>query len=759
MGIPHFRHPPTPTYTDLLEGRAPAGYDAGVVDLSFGLRPGSCDDVSCNVVANPASTSFDARPSGRTGGLPPNDNGRQRGLPCDRGSNSPRVGAVGSVGVAASRTRTSGSQPCRSTRPANATDGEGDEEAWSATEVVGRQVWEDQRRHLRQSTTSGITRGVARMNVGEEDTIADNDYGGPEDSGRDDGANDHEEEDEDGEMDICPLRRKREVRSATKKCSEARTRRKGKKAEEDKSAGEGSKSRDFWSVEHMIALVRDKRDQDVVNCVVKAGPRTVVHMPQRNTTMRGRRESGGGEGGKGKRGQGHVANSTKKIVVHNNSDYNEEEGNMAVAVVQGQQMVGRLGFGRDSVPRELVAALKQAGGSAAIVGQVRTPKRGGLLINEGWVAEASPAGGGCGFECRSWCDHPGCWGGAGGEAGGGGEERRVVDVRREDNRGDGRRGSDNDEDNRPSKRLKKHGPEDDLEHRSKLWVDSDAFWGQGPRKPLREAFTDCVDYFIAITNGDSGAEPPSMLIMPPADIQRTKSNDPTQRDPALWRARAVERILMRAIHRWIFKSSSISNGFARAEPYITVDYATDIARSVWQGLEWSRVVSPTLVYCTLQMKMDVPLCFAELKIVDGPEDDDMAAQQEATIIRVADRWTDALHCGQWADDSRLKYDRLSRLADCLRYLVCACMWIIRMGGDDYRSHYDAGYFTALTAKPTLIVAGSYTFNWRRTSSTRRTSYWIAWEATHHTGRVSALHPGMGRLRDGVRSQCGVEECC
>ncbi|GBG78756.1 hypothetical protein CBR_g27980 [Chara braunii] len=221
---------------------------------------------------------------------------------------------------------------------------------------------------------------------------------------------------------------------------------------------------------------------------------------------------------------------------------------------------------------------------------------------------------------------------------------------------------------------------------------------------------DCVEYFVAIANWESGAKPPAMLIMPPANIHLTKIDDPTQRNPALQRARAVEKIVMRAIHGWIFKSSSRSNGFARAESYITLDYATGVARTVWQGLEWSRVVSPTLVYYTLPMKMDVPLWFTGLKIVNRPEDDDMAAQQEATIICVADCWTDALQCEQWADSGRLKHDRLSRLVDCLRYLVSACMWIMRMGGDDYRWHYDAGYFAALTAKPTLVAEGSYAFN-------------------------------------------------
>ncbi|GBG84052.1 hypothetical protein CBR_g37928 [Chara braunii] len=131
------------------------------------------------------------------------------------------------------------------------------------------------------------------------------------------------------------------------------------------------------------------------------------------------------------------------------------------------------------------------------------------------------------------------------------------------------------------------------------------------------------------------------------------------------------------------------------------------------GLEWSRVVSPTLIYYTLQMKMDMPLWFAGVKIVDKPEDDDMTAQQEATILRMVECWTDALWCGQWADGGKLKQERLTRLADCLRVLLSACMWIMRMGGDDDRSHYEAGLYASLTAKPTLIAAGSYIFNWTR----------------------------------------------
>ncbi|GBG87414.1 hypothetical protein CBR_g45471 [Chara braunii] len=204
-----------------------------------------------------------------------------------------------------------------------------------------------------------------------------------------------------------------------------------------------------------------------------------------------------------------------------------------------------------------------------------------------------------------------------------------------------------------------------------------------------------------------------MLILRPNDVPRFKIEDPAQREPALRRARNIEKLVLRAIHGWIFKSSSRSAGFARAESYISVDIATDVARGVWQGQEWSSVVSPSLVYHTLALKMDVPLWFTGVKIVDRPEDDNMAARQEATVLCIAECWTDALWCGQWADGGRVKQERLSRLANCLRALLSVCMWIMRMGGDDDRSHYEACLYSSMVAKPTMIEAGSYIFNWQR----------------------------------------------
>ncbi|GBG66000.1 hypothetical protein CBR_g54979 [Chara braunii] len=104
-------------------------------------------------------------------------------------------------------------------------------------------------------------RGVANITGGADDILGDEDGAVAEDCEVDDGAGKDDEED-DEEMEIHPVGRKRGGSRAAKKLSETRTGRKGKNGVEDASAGEGSKSQDFLTVEHMIALIRAKRDQD-----------------------------------------------------------------------------------------------------------------------------------------------------------------------------------------------------------------------------------------------------------------------------------------------------------------------------------------------------------------------------------------------------------------------------------------------------------------------------------------------------------------
>ncbi|GBG74649.1 hypothetical protein CBR_g19057, partial [Chara braunii] len=232
MGSQLYRQSSTPTYTDLLEGRTPVGYDAGLVDLSFGLRFGSAEDVTHTILVNPTSSTNHAPPSVGSSGLPDTRAWCSGQSGDERGVLSRRRGAVGTAGVAASRTRTGGS-----TTPAGRINGRGDDDEGSAAEVVGRKVWDDHRRQSRQSSTPAITRGVANINVRVDDIFGDCDGAGGEDCAAGDGSNDNDEDD-DGEMEIRPIGRKRGGSRATNKCTEPRAGRRGKKGAGDTSVAE-----------------------------------------------------------------------------------------------------------------------------------------------------------------------------------------------------------------------------------------------------------------------------------------------------------------------------------------------------------------------------------------------------------------------------------------------------------------------------------------------------------------------------------------
>ncbi|GBG63159.1 hypothetical protein CBR_g36928 [Chara braunii] len=675
------------------------GYDGGLVDLSFGLRSGSGQDVTHTVLVNPGSSSNHTAPSVGPCGLP-DTRGRGCGQSGDeRGLVSRGRTTVGTAGVRAEGTRTGGS-----TTAGGAVHRGGDDADGYAAEVAGREVWDDYRRQSRQSSTSAITRGVAKINVRADDTPGDCDGAGGEDLSAGDGGNDNDDDD-DGEMEIRPLGKKRGGPRATSKSSEPRAGRRGKKTAGDALAGDGAKSRDFWTVEHMIALVRAKRDQDlhlaglghnmgrmktktwkwadIESRLVQIGVTTkkaddcgkkwdnlymqfkIVHkLPARRS----------GDGGRARYFSGAAIGFRARWVDEGTGVRCEAEHCCWCCRGVAKDLEGGSGCHNGGARPEATSRGDGEGPATSATSTATVGGFGGGKAQPAQKGDATAIGTRTAAADRS---------GRTRVAEGAGEERVDDvrnDVRHDEGRRDGKREGDDDDDRPLVTRLKGDAKEDGLEERSKLWVDCDSFWGQGPGKPLREAVGECADYFIAIANGDAGAEPPAMLILPPNDI---------------------------------FKSSSQSAGFARPESYITVDIATNVARAVWKGQEWSNVVSPALVYHTLAMKMDVPLWFAGVKIVDRPEDDDMAVRQEATVLRIAECWTDAMWCGQWADDGRVKQERLSRLADCLRALLSACMWIMRMGGDDDRSHYEACLCSSLVAKPTMIAAASYIFNWRR----------------------------------------------
>ncbi|GBG74165.1 hypothetical protein CBR_g17878 [Chara braunii] len=120
-----------------------------------------------------------------------------------------------------------------------------------------------------------------------------------------------------------------------------------------------------------------------------------------------------------------------------------------------------------------------------------------------------------------------------------------------------------------------------------------------------------------------------------------------------------------------------------------------------------------VVYHMLALKMEVPLWYVGVYIHDRPEDDDMDALQESMVLCLASCFQDALRGGQWSEKWKMSLSRLNRIGDAFRLLLAANMWIMRMGGDNARSHYEASYYSQLVTKLTQMAVGAQTFNWRR----------------------------------------------
>ncbi|GBG84717.1 hypothetical protein CBR_g39093 [Chara braunii] len=192
-----------------------------------------------------------------------------------------------------------------------------------------------------------------------------------------------------------------------------------------------------------------------------------------------------------------------------------------------------------------------------------------------------------------------------------------------------------------------------------------------------------------------------------------EAGEPGSSRQAISRMAEVVNVALRILHGWVFKSGNRTRGYHVAFQYSLESFATDIARAMWYGEEWCDVVSPTVCVHTIDLSMDMPLWFADANIEDRPDNNDMAAHQESTVICVAHAFRAAVQMGALIDGEFISHDRLCRVDDCFRLLLVACMWIMRMARDDPRSHYEAFYFANFVAKPTLVAAMHRSLDHRR----------------------------------------------
>ncbi|GBG72055.1 hypothetical protein CBR_g10990 [Chara braunii] len=108
--------------------------------------------------------------------------------------------------------------------------------------------------------------------------------------------------------------------------------------------------------------------------------------------------------------------------------------------------------------------------------------------------------------------------------------------------------------------------------------------------------------------------------------------------------------------------------------------------------------------------MKLPLWFVGAKVEDRHQDEECAAYQEAIAQRLVRDFSKVVEA---MDSGRASYERLKSLAEVMRYLLAAAAWIMRMVGDDARSHFDAWVFVQLTAKTTLLASMDRHFDSRR----------------------------------------------
>ncbi|GBG86422.1 hypothetical protein CBR_g41419 [Chara braunii] len=206
---------------------------------------------------------------------------------------------------------------------------------------------------------------------------------------------------------------------------------------------------------------------------------------------------------------------------------------------------------------------------------------------------------------------------------------------------------------------------------------------------------------------------PRSVVMPKSSAKVARISDQSQLQQATKRATTLENVVMRILHGWVFKSGNRPRGYHLTFQYKLESFATDLARVMWCGEEWSNAVSAEVCAHTIDLGMDLPLWFVGASVDDRPDDDDMMAYQESTIICIAHAFRAAIQMVATIDGGFISYERLCRVADCFRLLLAASMWLMRMAGDDQRSHYEAFYFAKLVAKPTLVASMHRAFEHRK----------------------------------------------
>ncbi|GBG70519.1 hypothetical protein CBR_g6647 [Chara braunii] len=175
-----------------------------------------------------------------------------------------------------------------------------------------------------------------------------------------------------------------------------------------------------------------------------------------------------------------------------------------------------------------------------------------------------------------------------------------------------------------------------------------SFWNDTQGSAVVRIIQEARAYLVAVARG---VQPPAIrrsISLPHNSIPQHKIEDESELNAAKERALKVQTISLKAIHGWVFKSESRKRGYHMAYQYALNHAATDIARAMWSAEDWRSLVSPMLFRTTLNADMKLPLWFVGVNIVDR----------------------------QAMDGGRVSYERLKGMAEAMRYLLTATMWIM-----------------------------------------------------------------------------------
>ncbi|GBG90423.1 hypothetical protein CBR_g50670 [Chara braunii] len=276
----------------------------------------------------------------------------------------------------------------------------------------------------------------------------------------------------------------------------------------------------------------------------------------------------------------------------------------------------------------------------------------------------------------------------------------VADIAKA---GDG--GAEGEDDEPLVKKLRGQRPEAKaMEVAARLWTDDIRFWNQTRGKEIIDIMHEARVHLFDVATGVQPSAIRRSISLPHSSIPQKKIEDASELRAAKERALKVESIAKRAIHGWIFKSDNRHKGYHLVYQYALSHAATDMARAMWASEDWRSLVSPMTIRNTLELGMKLPLWFVGANVVDRHQEDECAAYQEAIAQRLVRDFMNVVEEAQAMDSGRVSYKRLKSLAEAMRYLLAAGAWIMRMAGDDARSHFDAWVFVQLTSKTTLLAA-------------------------------------------------------